>query len=216
MSKLIGIDVGGTFTDSVILDEDGELRVFKAPSTPKRPIEGVMAALEFAASESRQTLRQLLEGIGVFNYGTTIAVNAIVTGNLPKVGGIITNGFKDTLAIRRCLKGSGVGGEFVPGESLYEPQLTRPPALLKRSFTEEVTERVNFEGEILVPLDVEEARQRIRDLVAKGVKGIAVCLLFSPRNPVHEQKVLELIREFPDVYDNSSCSFDVVQMIRGI
>ena len=214
MSKLIGVDVGGTFTDTVLLDEAGEIRVFKAPSTPQRPIEGIMAALELAAQASEQSLRELLGEVGVFNYGTTIAINAIVTGNLPKVGGLITRGFKDTLAIRRCLKGSGVGGEFVPGESLYEPQLTRPPALLKRSLTEEVTERVNFEGEILVPLDVEDARQRIRALVAQGVKGIAVCLLFSPRNPVHEQQVLELIREFPEVYENSSCSFDVVQMIR--
>jgi N-methylhydantoinase A len=211
---LLGIDIGGTFTDFLIIDEEGEIKNFKSPTTPQNPALGVMRGLEIAAKNFNKPVSSFLKEIASVNHGCTVATNALITGNVGKIGLITTKGFRDTIVIQRCRKGSGVRGEFVPGESLYDLQINRPKPLVPRSLIEEVTERVNHEGKVLIPLDVDECKKKIRKLLDQKVDGIAVCLIWSPSNPSHEKKILELISEYPDIYENSSCSVDVIPQIR--
>ena len=211
---VLGIDVGGTFTDVVLVDREGEISNFKSLSTPKEPAKGIMDVLEIAAKGNNKTLISLLKEVVLVLHGSTVATNALITGDVARIGLITTKGSRDTLVIRRSLKGSGVTGEFVAGESLYDLQIDRPKPLVLRSLTEEVTERVNYAGEVLIPLDIDECKQKIRKLIDEKVEGIAVCLLWSPVNPVHEKKAMELIKEYPDIYENSSCSTDITPQIR--
>jgi len=211
---ILGIDIGGTFTDFVFIDEKGEISNFKVPTTPRNPAEGVINGLEIAAMAYDTPLNSLLKEVIVVNHGCTVATNALITGDIAKVGLITTKGIRDTIIIQRCRKGSGVTGEFVPGESLYDLQMDRAKPLVPRSLIEEVTERINYEGEVLIPLNVDECKQKISNLINKNVEGIAVCLLWSPLNPVHEKKIMELLKDYPDVYENSSCSVDIIPQIR--
>ena len=212
---LLGIDVGGTFTDVVLLDEKGEIRTFKSLTTPKEHAVGILDALDVAAKALGKPLPLLFKEVSSVLHGCTVGTNALITGDVAKIGLITTKGFGDTMIIRRGVKGSGVSGEFVAGESLYDLQLERPRPLVPRSLTAEVTERVNYDGEVIIPLDVEECRQIIRKLLDQKVQGIAICLLWSPVNPTHEKKILELIKgESPEVYENSSCSVDLIPQIR--
>jgi len=212
---VLGIDIGGTFTDFVFIDEKGEIKNFKVPTTPKNPAEGVMHGLEIVSKAYNTRIETLLKEVLLVNHGCTVATNALITGDIAKIGLITAKGFRDTIVIQRCRKGSGVTGEFVPGESLYDLQMERAKPLVPRSLIEEVTERINYEGKVLIPLNVEECKQKINNLINKSVEGIAVCLPWSPLNPTHERKIMELIEEeYPDVYENSSCSFDIVPQIR--
>ncbi|MBW1667517.1 MAG: hydantoinase/oxoprolinase family protein [Deltaproteobacteria bacterium] len=212
---ILGVDIGGTFTDFVFIDENGEVKNFKAPTTPKDPSQGVMDGIRTAAKSFDRDLNSLLSDVLSVNHGCTVATNALITGKVAKIGLITTKGFRDTIIIQRCRKGSGVSGEFVPGESLYDLQMDRPRPLVPRSLIEEVTERINYEGRVLIPLNEGECKEKIRKLVEENqVEGIAVSLIWSPINPEHERRVLELIKTYPDVYKNSSCSSDLIPQIR--
>lgn len=211
---LLGADIGGTFTDLVEVNEDGQIRNYKTSTTPGRLPEGIVNGLQLLAGTRGGVLGEALQDAATFFHGTTVGTNALIQGKLGRVGLITTKGFSDTLVIRRALKGSGVVGDFVPGESLYDAQMDLPKPLVPRSLTAEVTERVNYEGRVLTPLDLKECAEQVRGLVEQGVEGIAVCLLWSPMNSEHERQVMEAIREHPEVYGNSSFSADVVPQIR--
>jgi len=212
---ILGVDIGGTFTDVIFIDETGEIKNFKAPTTPKDFAEGVMNGVEIAVKALNRQVNSVLKEVLSVNHGCTVATNALITGNIGKIGLITTKGFRDTIGIQRGRKGSGVSGEFVPGESLYDLQMERAKPLVPRPLIEEVSERINHEGKVLIPLDVDECKQKIHKLIdEKKVGGIAVCLLWSPLNPIHEKKVMELIKQHPDIYENSSCSYDLIPQIR--
>jgi N-methylhydantoinase A len=210
----IGVDVGGTFTDVVVIDEKGEIDVFKASTTPKNLFQGIVNALEMGAKRYKKSLSSFLKEVQMIAHGCTVGTNALITGDLARIGLITTKGFGDTMVIRRAIKGSGAMGEFVPGEYMYNLQMDRPKLLVPASLTEEVTERINYEGEVLIPLDIDEGKQKIRKLIDKKVEGIAVCLIWSPVNPAHEERIMELIKEYPAVYTNSSCSVNIIKHLR--
>jgi N-methylhydantoinase A len=211
---LLGADIGGTFTDIVEVGEDGEIRNYKTSTTPGALSDGIVSGLELLAARRGAPLARVLADAAAFLHGTTTGTNALIQGKLGRVGLLATKGFGDTLVIRRALKGSGVVGDFVPGESLYDAQMDLPKPLVPRSLTVEVTERVNYEGEVLTPLDLDECAAQVQHLVDHGVDGIAVCLLWSPMNSAHEEQVMEVIKRHPAVYENSSYSADVVPQIR--
>lgn len=181
------IDVGGTFTDCLIMDGEGNLSAYKAPTTPRDPTEGLLESLRKAAGAQGKGLRQFLSEIEVIIHGTTLATNALLTGRGAKVGMITTKGFRDVVEARRGYKNirTSMYNLFVPP---YKPIVPRYRRL-------GVTERIVPDGSVLVPLDEGEARDAIERLAAEGVEAIAVCFLHSYVNGQHEKRVEQLCRE---------------------
>ncbi len=187
MSYRVGVDIGGTFTDMVVLDErTGELSIAKSPTTPRAPIEGVLNAIRKLEIDPRE--------VAYFVHGTTAATNAVVQRRGAKVGLITTHGFRDTLEIMRCHR-----------EFHYDLQWVKPKPLVPRRLRVEVPERIDYKGRVIRPLDEGSARAAVRKLRAHGVEAVAVCFLFSFVNPAHERRMKEIIREeWPEVYVSTS------------
>jgi N-methylhydantoinase A len=185
MSYQIGVDIGGTFTDLAIYDEkEGAVKMFKAPSRPDAPSKGVFDVLELAAIELGISLRDLLSNTEVFVHGSIIGTNAVIQHTAAKVGLICTKGFRDVLYFREGHK---------PGP--YNLKMAYPQPYVPRYLTLPVTERINSQGEVVEPLSEDEVRQAIGKFRECGVEAIAVCLLWSVANPVHERRVAEIIKE---------------------
>jgi len=177
MALRIGVDIGGTFTDLVALDEDsGAVVTTKALSTPRELLAGVLRCVD-------QTGVQLAD-CRLLIHGTTIAINALLEGKGARTGLITTEGFRDVLEIGR--------GNFL---RMYDVLYQRPTPLVPRGRCLEVGERLTSRGDVLVPLDEGAVREAARRLAAEGVESVAVCLLFSFRNPAHERRAAELIAE---------------------
>ncbi len=185
MSFRISTDIGGTFTDLVCVDEDGELKVEKVSTTSKNPAQGVLDAVRDLGAHYDLAVRDVLGQCSAFIHGSTVATNAIITRNTAKIGMILTKGHRDILTLRE-------GGKDDP----FNPHMDYPEPFVPRYLTETATERINAEGGIETPLDEEEARWAIRRLAKEyRVEGIAVCFLWSITNPDHENRVGELIEE---------------------
>lgn len=184
----IGIDTGGTNTDVVMTNiKTGELFSAKTPTTPKNLIEGIKNGINRIVSIAGIDASEIEELI----YGTTIVVNMIAQKEAEATALITTRGFRDILEIGRAFR----------DENIYDIYMDKPEPLVKRDLRYEVTERINFRGEILEPLNCDEVRKIIRELKQKKIKSIAVCLLHSYANPVHERKIKEIINEeWPEVY----------------
>ena len=198
MGHVIGVDVGGTFTDAVFIGADGALLSSKTPSTPTDYGEGVLTAIERLAWEMDVPVEHLLAETDYVAHGTTSSLNALVMGNVPDVGFITTKGHRDSIFIMN------VEGRYL-GRPQHELQdimrHSKPRPIVRRKMAREVTERIDRAGGVIVSLDEEEARQVIRELLADGIRAIAISLLWSFRNPAHEQRLRELVREQdPDVF----------------
>lgn len=181
MTQIYAVDVGGTFTDLVVLDaETGEVSFAKAPTTPAEPAEGVLAAI------AKSTL--VLPRASAFFHGTTLGINTMLEHKGARTGLITTKGFRDILEIARM------------GWPMYQLHWEQPPPLVPRFLRREVAERVPADGVVLTPLDDEELRREVRYLVERGVESIAVCFLHSYAYPDHERRAGEIIaEEFPAV-----------------
>lgn len=184
MGFRIAVDTGGTFSDVVLLDADGELSLAKAPTTPDRMFDGISEALRLAADDRGLSLEELLGRTAVFVYGTTAATNAIITGRTARTAFLTTEGFPDTLVLRE-------GGKLHP----FDFRIPFPKPYVPRRLTFEVRERVTSEGDVLIPLDRELMRTTLGEVRAAGVEAVAVCLLWSIVNPAHEEAVAELLEE---------------------
>ena len=170
----IAIDVGGTFTDVVLLDEQrGKLFCAKTPTTHKNLAQGVMLGLEeiFQKASSGRDSLQII-------HGTTIGTNAVIEGKGAKVGLITTEGFEDVLEIRRVAR---------PKEAAFDFWVDNPPPLVPRYLRKGVRERLNARGEVLIPLDPSSLDEALRVFEEEGVEAVAVVLLFSFANPLHER-----------------------------
>ena len=195
----LGVDVGGTHTDLVLLDmASGELMVEKVPSTPKNPALGVLSGIaKFVARGYRA------QDIEFFAHGTTITTNALLEMRGAQVGLLITKGYR---AVQEMQNQARDG-------SLFDYFYKKPSPLAPQSLTKEIPERSDYSGQVLVPLNTEAVRQAARELKAAGVQSIAVCYLFSFMNPAHEEQTRELIQqEFPGV--SVSLSSEVLPRIR--
>jgi N-methylhydantoinase A len=192
MGHVIGVDVGGTFTDAVLIGNDGAMLSSKTPSTPADYGEGVVAAIELLAREMDVPVEALLADTDYIAHGTTSSLNALVMGNVPDVGFITTKGHRDSIFIMN------VEGRYL-GRPQHELQdimsHKKPRHIVHRRLAREVTERVDRAGSVIVELDETEARQTISEILSEGVRAIAVSLLWSFRNPAHEQRLRELIHE---------------------
>lgn len=193
MRYYIGADTGGTFTDLVILDEAGRLYFDKAFSTPAAPDQGVLAALENCAGLLKKDLHELLQDAERFSHGTTVGTNALIQRRGAKVGLIMTKGFEDTILITRGPMGKNLG--IPPSQAMDFIHNERPEALVPKMLIRSVTERVAVDGAIIAPLLEDDVRQALKDLLGAGVESIAVCLLWSFRNDVHEKKIKAIIHD---------------------
>ena len=195
--KRIGIDVGGTFTDCLVLMETGELREFKSPTTPKGPEVGVLNSLEKAAFSFNQSLNDFLGGVDVLIHGTTLATNALLTGRGAKTGMITTKNFRDIVEIKRGIKDVRT--------SMYDIFVDPYEPLVPRELRLGVAERTLCSGEVVTPLNEEETRRAVETFKAHGVKSVCVCFLHSYANPVNEGKAVEIVRGHGDgIYVSAS------------
>jgi N-methylhydantoinase A len=195
----LGVDVGGTHTDLVLLDsQTGELLVEKVSSTPKNPALGVLDGV------SRFVARGIPAGaIEFFAHGTTITTNALLEMRGAKVGLLITKGFR---AIQEVQTQARDG-------NLFDYFYSLPAPIAPQSLTRDIPERTDYLGNVLVPLDRAAVRKAARELKAADVRSIAVCYLFSFLNPAHEAETREIIHdEFPEA--SVSLSSEVLPRIR--
>ncbi len=203
MGYQIGIDVGGTFTDLLVCDEQGKTRICKSPTTPADPSLGVFAALEQAAQDSRTGLQDFLARVDAIVHGTTITTNAVLTQSGARTGFITTRGFRDLLAMRRGMK---------TGER-YDLELAPPPVLIERALTLTVTERIDANGRVITPLIEQDVHAAAAVLRAAEVEAVAISYLWSFLNPAHELRTREILQEaLPEVY--ISLSSEVLPQIR--
>ncbi len=207
MAIQICIDIGGTFTDAAIVDEQGNLKIYKVPTTPDDYNDGIITVLKLAADSSKKPLPEFMESCGSFVggslvHGTTISTNAMLEGRVAKVGFICTKGFRDTLLFREGYK-----------ENPFDFQVDYPEPFVPRYLTLPVTERTNSEGGIYTPLNEDEVRQAVKQFKEWNVEAIAVSLMWSVANPVHEQRIREIIKEeWPEI--SCSISSEVNPVIR--
>src|SRR5215471_13113074 len=195
----VGLDIGGTFTDFILLDcATGAVRLHKCLTTPHDPAEGALGGLAELAADAGIQFGQIDELV----HGTTLVTNAIIERRGVKVGLLTTKGFRDNVEM-------GIEQRY----DIYDLFLRFPEPLAPRALRREIDERITRDGTVLRPLDADNVRREIGLLAAAGVEAIAVCFLHSYRNPAHERAVAGLAaREFPHI--SVSLSAEVVPELR--
>ena len=197
----VGTDIGGTFTDMVVLDEQGGLRQFKTPTTPADRSEGVVQAFSLAAAEYGMSLTAFCACVAYFAHGTTAATNALIERKGEPTGLITTRGMEDTLLIQRSM-GSWTG---VGQASGHYSQRRNPPALVDKHNIIGVDERLDFSGDEVVALNKDQVRDAARRLRDAGIKSVAISFLWSFVRPEHELEAARLVREeWPEVFLTAS------------
>jgi N-methylhydantoinase A len=198
---MVGVDVGGTFTDLFVVGE-GRSDIYKTPSTPAEPWQGFFGGLQNAADDRGMALAEFLAQVDTIVHGTTITTNATLTASGAKVGFITTEGFRDVLLMRRGLR-----------KRQYDCKHSPPTPIVPRRRIREVAERVAYDGSVTTPLDEDAVRAAARSLRNEGVESLAVSYLFSFFHPDHEQRTAELLREeLPGVY--VTLSSEVLPQVR--
>lgn len=204
----VASDIGGTFTDTVVLEPGGAVGRYKAATTPDNLVDGILATFDLAAAERGLSRDEFVGSIRLFSHGTTVATNGLLQRRGAKTGLLITEGFGDTPTIMRGMKGFGLE----EAELKDWRRLTKKRSVVDPLLVREIPERVDYRGRVLRPLDEEATRRAIRALLAEGVEAIAVCLLWCTERPEHERRVVELIaEEAPGLY--VSASSDVLPRI---
>jgi N-methylhydantoinase A len=189
MSFRISVDTGGTFTDVVIADAGGRLHIGKALTTPERAFAGLAAAIDDAARSIGLSRQQVFAEATLFTHGTTRATNAIVERKVAKTALLVTEGFPEILVLKE-------GGRFDP----HKWDFDYPKPYIPRRYTFEVPERITSEGTVDRPLDETAVHAIIDRIAARGFEAVAVCLLWSVANALHERRVGELSAErLPDL-----------------
>jgi len=209
MSYLCGVDIGGTFTDVVIVDEQGQVTLTKSPSTPDDFSRGFFAALAQGAQALGLSLRELLTRTALLSHGTTVATNVVVERRGAKVGLLTTAGHGDALLIMR---GHGRAAGLSAAETLRFSATSKPTPLVPRSLIQEIAERMDVRGEVVVRLDEQAVRDAVLALQARGIEALAISFLWSFRNPAHEIRAREIAREVaPELF--ITCSSDLVPLL---
>lgn len=199
---LVGVDIGGTFTDCVVLDRDGRIIATKASSTPGNFAEGMLNAMRVAADRVALPFESFCEQIKVLTHGTTVGTNALIQRKGAKVGLITTKGHEDAIHIMRGSR--GVNSRDI-AKVVHFPESQKPDPIVPKRYVKGISERVDCFGEVVVPLNEDEARQAIRELLDDGCTAIAICFLWSFRHGDHERRVAAMVKEMaPDVFVSAS------------
>ncbi|WP_320670833.1 hydantoinase/oxoprolinase family protein [Patulibacter defluvii] len=202
MGYRLGIDIGGTFTDFVAIDEQGAVTLWKEDSTPADPKAAIERGLAAMAGELGMPLDELLSSADAFVHGSTIATNTLIVRNGGPVGLVCTEGFRDVLLFRDGFK-----------PERFNVHLKRPADFVDRYLRIGVPERINVDGEVLRELDEDAVRAAAQRFREADVKAVAVAFLWSVVNGDHERRAAEILREeLPDV--PVFCSKDVLNEIR--
>lgn len=178
----LATDTGGTFTDLIVEADDGSIRLYKASTTPRDPIQGVLDALRLAAEDHQEVLGDFLARADTFIHGTTHAINAIITGDTARTALFVTQGHRDLLTLRE-------GGRSQPFNHT-EPY---PQPYVPRALTFGIPERILHDGSVRRPLDEQAVLRAVEELEAREVRALAVCFLWSIVNPVHELRVASML-----------------------
>ena len=178
----VSVDVGGTFTDVIALDEDsGNIRLEKVATTPANPADGVLEGFQKADVSA--------ESIGFFVHGTTLGINAMLTRSGAKVAIVTTKGFRDVYLLGRT--------DRLP---MYDFKYRKPESLVPRYLSFEIDERLNYKGEVLSPFNQQQAREVVKKIQEHGVQSVAVCFLHSYANSDHELAMEKVLNEVaPDL-----------------
>ena len=204
---LIGIDIGGTFTDVVAIVGDGSVHIGKVASTPPDFSEGFFNALRLMADGLGFTADELVERTERLSHGTTVATNALVERRGARVGLLATVGHGDAILLMRG-EGRTAG---LPAEVIARVhESVKPEPIVERALIREIHERVDVNGRVIVPLDEEQAGLAVRELLTEGVDAIAVALLWSFKNGTHERRVREIVREAAGDRIFVTCSSELV------
>jgi 5-oxoprolinase (ATP-hydrolysing) len=195
----VGVDIGGTFTDFVLLNTaTGGVRVHKRLTTPADPSQATLEGLDVLLGEASLNLSHIDRIV----HGTTLVANAIIEHRGAKTAMLTTRGFRDILEMGREQR-----------YHIYDLFLKFPDPLVPRELRYEIDERMSRDGDAVRALDLEQARAAVQELTSKGIESLAICLLHSYRNPVHEDLIAALVRrEFPDLF--LSVSSEVVAELR--
>jgi N-methylhydantoinase A len=198
MNYVVGVDIGGTFTDCVVVDEEGKVTIGKSLSTPADFSKGALNSVGNAAYNlGLKDADELLRATRLFFHACTIGDNTLITRAGAKTGLIMTKGFGDSLHIMRGKVAEGL----TENELAHRSALDKPEPFVPRKLVEEVPERIDYKGTELIRLNVPAAEQAIDRLVAKGVDSVAVCFLWSIMNDAHEKQVAEIIkRKYPKLF----------------
>jgi N-methylhydantoinase A len=198
----VGIDVGGTFTDFLVSDDDGSIQVGKVLSTPEDPSIGLLSGLEEIAAERGIGLAELMQSISTIVHGTTVTTNVVLTGTGARTGLLTTAGVRDALEMRRGIR-----------EEQYNNRYTNVPPLVPRYLRRPIRGRLDHTGQELEPLGIADVEAAVELLQAEGIEAVAICFMSSFANPEHEQQAAALVRErLPDAY--LSVSTEVLPSIR--
>lgn len=197
LENTVSIDIGGTFTDCFV-SYRGQTASGKAPTTRHRLATGFYNAIADCAKKLGVDPDELIANTDIVRYATTLAMNALLERKGPRLGLVATAGFEDTIFIGR-------GAQWHDGMPVELKRLVargrRPEPLIPRHLVVGLRERIDDEGVVIMELNEDEVREKVRYLVDQGAMGFVVALLQSHRNPVHEEQVRDLINEeFPDVY----------------
>lgn len=202
MGYRVGIDIGGTFTDFTVIDQDGTMAIHKVPTTPWDPTEAVFAGLTGIAANRGSDLQEFLAACERVTHGTTTSTNAVIQRAGAKTGLLCTEGFRDILEI-----GDGRKPE------VYNLKLRKPDPIVPRYLRLGVPERMDYSGAVVRDLDEQSLVEHIERMKAEGVEAVAVAFLWSNVNPEHERRALEIVREqLPGV--PVVASSDVLPLIR--
>ncbi len=202
MGYKIGVDVGGTFTDFLLMDERGGTGVYKVLSTPDDPSRAVMTGLARMAEDRGSELSSFLGEVGIVVHGTTVTTNAVLTGNTAPTGLLTTYGFRDALEMRRGVR-----------EVLYDNKYRPPAPLVPRRLRLAVRERIDAEGRAVREIDLSDVERALARFAEAGVEAVAVCFMHAYADGSHERAAAAMVRErMPDAY--LSVSSQVLPQVR--
>ena len=188
---VIGIDAGGTMTDTILVDQDGHFKIGKAATTPRDEAEGFLASAEDAADAWGISLDALFTGVDVVLYSGTGMLNTLLSRTGRRLGLITTRGMEDMILMGRGLQ---AWADYSYADRLHAVTHHHPDPLVPRRRTHGVTERVDQFGDVVIPAYERDAVAAARKLIADKVEGICICTLFAHVNPVNEQKIADIVR----------------------
>ncbi|RUW23868.1 hydantoinase/oxoprolinase family protein [Mesorhizobium sp. M4B.F.Ca.ET.215.01.1.1] len=189
---VIGIDAGGTMTDTILVDQDGHFKIGKSATTPRNEAEGFLASAEDAADAWGISLQDLFSGVNVVLYSGTGMLNTLLSRTGRKLGLITTKGLEDMILMGRGLQ---AWADYSYADRLHAVTHHHPDPLVPRRRTHGVTERIDQFGDVILPLYEHEVHAAAKKLIADEVEAICIMTVFSHVNPAHEKRIAEICRE---------------------
>lgn len=210
MAYVISTDAGGTFIDAVIFDDRGNMAFGKSSTIREDLTSSLIKSVDVAAAKMGISLESIFKGCRLFLNGTTVTTNAMIELKGAKCGLLITKGFEDTLVIGRVI--SRVAG-LSEMELMNQQRADRPAPIVPITLTRGVRERIDYLGRVVCPLDMDNVMQQVDELVEQGIQALAVCLLWSFKNPCHEKAIKDMVlARHPGIY--ITISSDIVPLIK--